>query len=144
MIRAATARIGEEVLHPALNALRGEFAASIAGEPCRFDTRLATVAAIEEACGDRPIAEVLNGVILGRRAKDLMPLIEAALRAADPWRDDPALLAAQATVEEAEAFVLALILALGFTVGGRTEGSDAPPLDGAPDGGAGASSRSAA
>ena len=130
---------------PAVNTLRGEFTTPIAGEPCRFDTRLATIAAIEEACGDRAVVEVLNGIVLGRRARDLIPLIAAALAAAEPWRADPQGQAAQASVEEAEAFVLALILALGFSIGeGRREPPDARPLDGAPDGGAGANSRSAA
>ncbi len=130
---------------PAINTLRGEFDAMIAGELCRFDTRLSTIAAIEEACGGRAIVEVLNGIILGRRAKDQIPLIAAALKAADPWRDDPEALAAEATVGEAEAFVLALVFALGFTVGsGPREGRDDDPLDRASDGGAGGNSRSGA
>ncbi len=141
MIRAAH----DLTAPPAANALRGEFTAAVAGEPHRFDTRLATVAAIEDACGDRPIVEVLNGVVLGRRARDVIPLIAAALAAAEPGRPDAAALARRATVEEGEVFVLGLILALGFTVAPHGEGgATSSPLDGAPDGGAGASSRSAA
>lgn len=143
MIRAASTRGDEGPARPG-NALRGEFTVPIAGEPCCFDTRLATVAAIEDACGDRPIVDVLNAIVLGRRARDLIPLIAAALTAAEPWRADAADLAADATVEEAETFMLALLVALGFTVGQGPEGASPPPLDGMPGGGAGASSPSAA
>lgn len=145
MIRAASAGNGTaDAARPVANTLRGEFIVPIAGESCRFDTRLGTIAAIEDACGDRPIVEVLNGIVLGRRARDLIPLVAAALAAAEPWRADAADLAAQATIEEAETFMLALLVALGFTVG-QGNGESAPsPLDDEPDGDAGASSPSAA
>ena len=111
----------------------------------RFDTRLSTVAAIEQACGDRAVVEVLNRVIAGRRARDQIPLIAAALAAADPAQADPESVAASATVSEAEAFVLALVFALGLTVAGeRREGNGDGPLDRTSDGADGASSRSAA
>lgn len=144
MIRSATVERGDDRARPAVNALRGEFIASIAGEPCRFDTRLATIAAIEEACGDRPIVEVLNGIVLGRRARDLIPLVAAALSAAEPWRADAAEVAAQATIEEAETFMLALLVALGFTVEQGHGEASPPPLDDGTDGDGGASSPSAA
>lgn len=130
---------------PSINTLRGEFEATIAGELCRFDTRLSTIAALEAACGDRAIVEVLNGIIVGRRARDQIPLLAAALACAEPPHPQPDALAANANVGEAEAFVLALIFALGFTVGaGSTKGGDGAPLDGASTGGAGGSLRSAA
>lgn len=132
-----------------INTLRGEFEAAIGGAFFRFDTRLSTIASIEEACGGRPIVEVLNGIIVGRRAKEQIPLIAAALAAADPRPDDPGALAATATVGEAEAFILALVFALGFTVAapvrGAGEASREPgPLAGSPPGGGGGNSRSAA
>lgn len=129
---------------PSINTLRGEFEATIAGELCRFDTRLSTIAAMEAACGDRAIVEVLNGIIVGRRARDQIPLLAAALASAEPPHPRPEDLAAKANIGEAEAFVLALIFALGFTVGaGSAKGGDGGPLDGTSTGGAGGSLRSA-
>lgn len=141
MIRTAPQAAGRG---PAINPLRGEFELPVAGEPCRFDTRLSTVALIETACGERAIVEVLNGIIAERRARDVMPLLAAALVAAGRGPAEAEALAASATVGEAEAFVLALIFALGFTVGRPGERGGAPPLAEASSGGAGASSRSAA
>lgn len=141
MIRAEPQRAERR---PAINPMRGEFELPVAGEPCRFDTRLSTVALIEVACGDRAIVEILNGIIAERRARDVMPLLAAALVAAGRGPDEAEALAAAATVGEAEAFVLALVFALGFTVGRPAEGGGAPPLAGPSSGGAGASSRSAA
>jgi hypothetical protein len=129
---------------PAINTLMGEFEVTVAGKLRRFDTRLSSIAAIEEACGDRPVVDVLNAIIAGRRAKDLMPLLAAALAAADPSCDAESL-AAEATVGEAEAFVLAFIFALGFTVGATAQGEGrSVPLDGPHNGATGAPSRSAA
>ncbi len=141
MIRTAPQAAGRG---PAINPLRGEFELPVAGEPCRFDTRLSTVALIETACGERAIVEILNGIIAERRARDVMPLLAAALVAAGRGPAEAEALAASATVGEAEAFVLALIFALGFTVGRPGERGGAPPLAEASSGGAGASSRSAA
>ncbi len=128
---------------PAINPMRGEFAVLVAGELCRFDTRLATIATIEAACGDRPIVEVLNGIIAGRRARDVIPLLSAALAAADPPHPDGDALASRASIGEAEAFVLALIFALGFTVGRDGEGGNQPPLPQTSPGALGGSSPSA-
>lgn len=128
-----------------INTARGEFETAIAGEMVRFDTRLSTVAAIEQACGDRAVVAVLNDIIAGRRARDQIPLIAAALAAADPARPDPEAFAASATVGEAEAFLLALVFALGLTVAGeRREGGTEVPLDRLSDGADGASSPLAA
>ena len=141
MIRAEPTRTGRG---PVVNTMRGEFEAAVAGEFFRFDTRLSTVAAIEAACGDRAIVDVLNGIIAGRRARDQIPLIEAALAAADPACENVAALAGRATVGEAEAFILALIFALGFTVGAKGEAAGGPaPLDARSNGASGAASRSA-
>lgn len=137
----------ENGARPAVNPMNGEFAVLVAGELCRFDTRLSTVAAVEAACGDQPIVEILNGIVRSRRARDVIPLLAAALRCAEPPPRDPDAFANNATVGEAEAFVLALVFALGFTVGlpgaRREEGADGP-LDAGSAGGAGAPSRSAA
>lgn len=129
---------------PAINPMRGEFELPVAGEPCRFDTRLSTIALIEAACGDRPIVEILNAIIVARRARDVMPVLAAALVAAGRGPAEAEALAASATVGEAEAFVLALVFALGFSVGREGDGAGTPPLAGASSGGAGVSSRSAA
>ena len=127
---------------PLINTMRGEFEATIAGARHRFDTRLGTMAAIEAACGDRAVVDVLNAIIVGRRAADQIPLLAAALAGADPAPDDPDRCAAEATVGEAEAFVLALIFALGFKVGEGGAGAKTP-LDAATSGGDGAPSPSA-
>ena len=141
-------RTGPASARPAVNPMNGEFAVLVAGELCRFDTRLATIAAVEAACGDQPIVEILNGIVRGRRARDVIPLLAATLRCAEPpSAGDPDELAARATVGEAEAFVLALIFALGFTVGGtavRGEEDPGRPLDGSSSGAAGGPLRSAA
>jgi hypothetical protein len=145
MIRAAAALSSGKGRRPMINTQRGEFEATVAGELCRFDTRLSTIAAIEAACGNRAVVEVLNGIILGRRAQDQIDLIGAALACADPPRADAEDLAARATVAEAEAFVLALVFALGFKVAARQGESEAgDPLDHPGAGVAGESSRSAA
>lgn len=128
----------------AINPLRGEFAVPVGGDLCRFDTRLSTIAAIEAACGDRPIVTVLNGIIAERRARDVIPLLAAALDAADPPDPEAAARAGRASVGEAEAFVLALVFALGFSVGRTGEGGTTPPLPDAASGSSGAPSRSAA
>ena len=141
MIRATSAAAQER--RPAFNTMRGEFQTAIAGELRRFDTKLSTIAAIEEACGGRAIVEVLNGIILGRKARDQILLISAALAAADPARFDAEERAAQASVGEAEAFILALVFALGFKVADReASGGPGVPLDAASNGPAGASSLS--
>ncbi len=131
---------------PAINTMRGEFEAVIAGDLHRFDTRLSTIAAIEDACGGRAVVEVLNGIIVGRRAKDQIPLLAAALAATGEARETAEGRAARATVGEAEAFILAFIFALGFTVGptAAAGGEHAVPLDGRRSGATGAPSRSAA
>jgi hypothetical protein len=127
------------------NTLRGEFAATLDGETIRFDTTLATVARIEEACGSRSILEVVNGVVIGRRAADQIALLSAALQATGRSAPDAEAAAARATVPEAEAFVLALMGALGFKLTPRAEGGEAPdPLAVSSAGAVGAPSRSAA
>lgn len=141
MIRAGTQGAGRR---PAINVLRGEFELPVAGEACRFDTRLSSIALIEAACGERAIVEILNGIIAERRARDVMPLLAAALVAGGRGPAEAEALAATATVGEAEAFVLALIFALGFSVGREGDRDGAPPLAAGSSGGAGASSRSAA
>ncbi|WP_131194927.1 hypothetical protein [Lichenihabitans psoromatis] len=144
MIRAASSSRRDR--RGLINPLSGEFQTSIDGTMCRFDTRLATIAAIETACGDRAIVEVLNGVILGRRAKDQIAVIAAALAAVEPGRDDAEERAARATVNEAEAFVLALVFALGFSIASSQAEAraDGRPFDGPSAGANGESSRSAA
>ena len=121
--------------------VRGTFEATLGGEPLRFDTRLGTIAAIEERCGDQPIVEIVNTAVFGRRARDRMALLAAAIAASG--RDDAEGLAAAATVPEAEGFILALMGALGFTVGPRGEEDRQDPLAGPSAGGAGGNSPSA-
>lgn len=104
--------------------LRGEFEAAVAGELRRFDTRLGTVAAIEERCGDRAIVELIERAVFGRKAKDRLALLEAALAAAG----HEGVRAADATVAEVESFILGLMGALGFSVAPRTGAT--PPTDG--------------
>lgn len=127
-----------------MNALRGDYAATLAAVPYTFDTTLGTIAQIELACGDRSITEVIGGVVNGRRAADQIALLAAALGAAGVA--DAQSVAKHASVPEAEAFVLALMAALGFRLTPRSadEGVDQGPLDGSNAGDAGASSRSAA
>ncbi len=141
MIRVETAAAARRP--PMINTMRGEFEALIAGKRYRFDTRLSTVASIEAACGDRAVVDVLNGIIVGRRVRDQIPLLGAALACADPAPEDPTQAAAQATVGEAEAFILALVVALGFKVGAREgRGGTQPPLDDPASGGNGGPSPS--
>jgi hypothetical protein len=125
------------------NPLRGEFSATIAGEPAAFDTTLGTIARIEEACGGRSVLEIVNGVVVGRRAADQMALLAAALQAAGRTPRDAEAAARRATVPEAEAFILALMGALGFKLTPQA-GEAESPLDESSAGAAGASSRSAA
>ena len=131
----------------AVNALRGEFAAVLAGERVAFDTTLQTVALIEERCGGVPIVQAIEKAVFGRRAADALALIAGALRAVG--REDAEALAARTASVEAEAFVLALMAALGFELQRRLagEGSALPLADAAasapPNGAAGAPSRSA-
>lgn len=141
---------GGAVTRP-INPLRGEFAAVLAGERIAFDTTLQSVALIEERCGAVPIVEAINRAVLGRRAPDLLALIAGALAAAG--RADAEALAGRTASVEAEAFVLALMAALGFEVaarpsaGGHPEGEGDAPFRAAPgaprSGDAGAASRSA-
>ena len=125
-----------------INSLRGEYTSTLAGERFTFDTTLGTIACIEEACGGRSITDVLATVVGGRRAADQLALLGAALKAGG--HDEAA--AAHATLPEAEAFILALMGALGFRLAPREEGEAAAqnPLAESDDGGTGASSRSAA
>ncbi|MCW6510986.1 GTA-gp10 family protein [Lichenifustis flavocetrariae] len=127
------------------NPLRGEFSATIGGVPSAFDTTLGTIARIEEACGGRSILDVVNGVVIGRRAADQMTLLSAALQATGQPPAEAEAIAARATVPEAEAFILALMGALGFKLTPRAgEAGEQGPLDGSSAGDAGASSPSAA
>ena len=87
---------------------------------------------------------MLNRIVAERRARDVIPLLEAALAAADPPHADAAARASRASIGEAEAFVLALVFALGFSVGRPGEGGSTPPLPDATSGSRGAPSRSAA
>ena len=125
-----------------INMLRGEFTAVLAGETHAFDTTLATIAAIEEACEGRSIMEIVSGVVVGRRAADQIALLAAALRAAGRSPTEATALARRTTVPEAEAYVLALMGALGFKVARSGEGEAAGqvPLDEAPAGASGGSS----
>ena len=129
--------------HPPMtpNILRGEFTATLGGSPVRFDTRLGTVALIEEHCGGRAILEVVNTVVTGRRAAEQMALIAGALGAVGHTEAEA--LAARTTVPEAEAFILALMGALGFELTPHAA-EERDPLDGAPAGAAGGNSPSAA
>ena len=123
------------------NRLRGEFSAVFDGHTIAFDTTLATVARIEDGCGGHTILEMVNRVVTGRRAADQMLLLTAALAAVGHAEAEA--LAAKATVPEAEAFLLALMGALGFTLT-REPGAVSDPMDGSPAGDAGGNSPSAA
>lgn len=126
-----------------INALRGEFEASLDGRPYGFDTKLGTIAAIEGRCGDAGIVEILNTAVFGRQTKDRIALLAAALSATGVADPEAERLAAAASMSEAEAFILALMGALGFDIAARRD-EEARPLDGASDGGGGGSSPSAA
>ncbi len=129
------------------NRLRGEYTAILGGEVLAFDTSLGTVALIEERCGSVSIVEAINKAVFGRRAADQMALIAGALAASG--HADPEARAARSAAVEAEAFVLALMEALGFEVVRKPEGSAASPFaetptsTGKPPGAAGEASRSA-
>ena len=131
----------------AVNALRGEFTAVLAGERIAFDTTLQTIALIEERCGGVPIVQAIEKAVFGRRAADTLALIAGAL--ASVGREDAEALAAQTASVEAEAFMLALMAALGFELARRLagEGETLPfgePTANAPKaGGAGAALPSA-
>ena len=131
----------------AANALRGEFAAVLAGERVAFDTTLRTVALIEERCGGVPIVRAIETAVFGRRAADTLALIAGALAAMG--RPAAEALAGRTASVEAEAFVLGLMAALGFELGRRPdrEGAALPlakaPASAPPSGGAGAASPSA-
>ena len=128
--------------HPPMtpNTLRGEFTATLGGSPVQFDTRLGTVARLEEHCGGRAVLEIVNTVVTGRRAADQMALIAGALQAVGHAEAEA--LAARTTVPEAEAFILALMGALGFELTPHPA-EERDPLDGGPAGGAGGNSPSA-
>jgi hypothetical protein len=125
------------------NGLRGEFTAALAGERIAFDTTLQTVALIEERCGGVPIVQVIEKAVFGRRAADMLALIAGALAA--QGRADAETVAGRAASVEAEAFLLALMAALGFELARRPAGEGtALPLATAPGSGAAAApSRSA-
>lgn len=123
-----------------INALRGEFEAAIGGDLIAFDTALGTVATIEERCGDLPVVELVNKAVFGRRARDQMALLAAAIAATGRSTEEAATLAARASVAETERFILALMGALGFEIAPRSPEVHERPLDGASNGGAGASS----
>ena len=127
----------------AVNALRGEFAAVLAGERIAFDTTLRTVALVEERCGGVPIVAAIETAVFGRRASDTLALVAGTLAATG--HPDAEALAGRTSAAEAEAFVLALMAALGFEVARRPVGEGAPgPFPGAPGaptpGGTGAAS----
>jgi hypothetical protein len=127
------------------NALRGEFIASLGGDPIAFDTTLGTIARLEDACGGRSVLEVVNGVVVSRRAADQIALLTATLLAAGRPTAEAERMARLATVPEAEAFILALMGALGFKLTPQAAAAgESDPLDGAPAGSDGAPSRSAA
>ena len=126
-----------------ISRLKGEFEAVLGGEPVRFDTRLGTIASIEELCGDLGIVEIVNKAVFSGRTRDRIGLLSASLRAKGCPADEADRRAGDATLDEAEAFILALMGALGFEVAPRRAG-EARPLDGASAGGSGASSPSAA
>ena len=113
----------------------------MAGTLHRFDTTLASVAAIEDRCGDASIVDILNRTVTGRRARDLSDLLAAALVASGVAPEAASELAGGASLAEAESFVLALIAALGFEVGRRGRESERP-LAGASSGDNGGSSPS--
>ncbi len=123
--------------------LRGTFEATIGGELLRFDTRLGTIAAIEERCGDRPIVEIVNTAVFGRRARDRIALLAATIAATGRDAAEADALAAGATMTETEGFILALMGALGFTVAPRGEEGGSSPLAGASTGADGGNSPSA-
>lgn len=128
-----------------LDSLRGDYAATLGGIPLTFDTMLGTIARIEETCGGRSIMEIVNGVVTGRRAADQMALLSAVLQTGGKPRAEAEQIAAKSTVPEAEAFILALMGALGFKLTSRAgEAQEHDPLDGSRDGAAGANSLSAA
>lgn len=108
------------------NALRGEFAAVLAGERIAFDTTLGTVALMEERCGGVPIVQAIERAVFGRRAADALALIAGALAALG--REDAEAVAARTAAVEAEGFVLALMAALGFELARRPAGKGAGPL----------------
>ncbi len=110
--------------------LRGEFTATLGGETLAFDTSLATVALIEDRCGGVSIVEAINKAVFGRRAADQMALIAGALGAMGHAHAEAH--AARCAAVEAEAFVLALMEALGFEVVRKPEGSAAGPFEEAP------------
>lgn len=129
------------------SSLRGEYKATIGGASFAFDTRLGTIARIEDACGGRSILQVISGVVTERRAAEQITLIAAALQAAGKSAAEAGSVAAHATVPEAEAFVLALMGALGFKLAARAGEGGAggqDPLDGSSAGDDGGSSLSAA
>ena len=64
-----------------------------------------------------PIVEAINRAVFGRRAADALALIAGALAAVG--RDDAEALASRTASVEAEAFVLALMAALGFELARR-------------------------
>ena len=129
------------------NRLRGEFAATFGDEALTFDTSLGTIALIEERCGGVSIVESINKAVFGRRAADQMALIAGALAATGHGDADTR--AAHSTVVEAEAFVLALMTALGFEVAPKREDpvagpfGETPTATARPPGAAGEASRSA-
>lgn len=124
--------------------MRGEFESEVGGERIAFDTNLGTIAAIEDRCGDLPIVEIVNKAVFGRRARDQMALLAAALGTTGRTIEDADALAARAGVLEAERFILALMSALGFEVARRQQEGAERPLGGASSGAAGGSSPSAA
>ena len=128
-----------------INALCGEFTATLAGVPHRFNTTLGTIATLEALCGGRSVMEIVGTVVSGRRATDQLALIAAALQAEGVA--DAATIAAAVDVPEAEAFTLGLMEALGFRLvprGGEASPAEPGPLAGSTDGDAGASSPSGA
>jgi hypothetical protein len=107
-----------------VNALRGEFSAVLAGERIVFDTTLQTVALIEERCGGLPIVQAIEKAVFGRRAADTLALIAGALAA--QGREDAETVAGCTASVEAEAFLLALMAALGFELARRPAGEALP------------------
>jgi hypothetical protein len=131
-----------------INSMRGEFEALLAGEMQAFDTNLGTIAAIEDACGDASIVDILDRCVFGRRAGPRMALITAALMAGGRDKAAAERLSARTASAEAEAFILAMMRALGFEIAAKAPGNvadggetgGARPLDGASAGGAGGNS----
>ena len=122
-----------------INALRGQFEVPIAGGLRCFDTCLGSIAAIEESCGDLSIVEIVNRAVFGRRARDQRALIAAALVTTGEGAAEADALAGRASVAEAEAFILALMGALGFEIAPRREGGDVPLAGGSSGAGGGSS-----